>query len=776
MTIVGVATKAAKGLAMTALKKAVAAAPDRWMPGATPDPISNQHDGQVGNAVPRIDGPLKVRGAAPFAAEMALEKMTYAAVVFSTIARGRIASLDVSAAERAPGVVLVMSHLNAPRMNPMEAIGSSELALGGDNLAVMQDDLVHWNGQPVAVVLAETQEHADHAKSLIRVDYERWSATTDLATAKAAGTETAIFQGEPLHLDIGDAEAALARAAFKVDQRYSTPRHSHAAIEPHATTLAWQGDTLIVHDASQGVTHSALQLAKIFGIPKDKVHVTSPYVGGGFGSKGLWQHQVLGAAAAKLSGRPVRIALSREGVFRMVGGRSLTEQRVAIGADQAGRFTAIVHTGTAVMTPHNCMPEPFIGATRAAYAAETFQLDVQIARLDTVATSFMRGPGEAVGTFALECAVDELAEAMDLDPIELRIRNEPRRNPTDGRAFTSRNIVEAYRAGADRFGWSERQAPGMRREGDWLVGLGCATGSYPYYRMPGGAARLTITQDGHAHASVAAHEMGMGTATAHMQVVADRLGIPLDKVSVEYGASSLPGLILAGGSQQTASVGAAIAAAHRKLVKRLIKLAGKDSPVGRLRPEDVVGSDACLVKVDDPRCRASYASILTRAGLKELTVEAKGSFPFEMLHWSINSHSAMFCEARVNVDTGETRISRLLGSFDCGRILNANTAASQFRGGIIMGLGLALMEETVFDEGSGRVMSASLAEYHVPAHLDVPQIEVMWTDIPDPRTPMGARGIGEIGVTGTGAAIANAIYNATGKRIRDLPITLDKLL
>jgi xanthine dehydrogenase YagR molybdenum-binding subunit len=776
MSILQDAAATAKGVAQGMMKKAIEVAPDGWMPGGSPDPLIRHQHGHVGRPISRIDGPLKVQGAARFAAEFALDGMVYAAVAFSTVAKGRIVAIDTRAAEAAAGVVLVMTYRNAPRLQPMPAFGSNGMAAGGDDLPVLQDDRIHWNGQPVAVVLAETQEQADHAKSLIRIEYEAEPAATAFEAARAQGTEPGAFQGEPLKLAIGDAETALAAAAFKVDAVYRTPRHSHAAIEPHAATIAWEDDTLVVHDATQAVTHTAWSLAHMFGIPQENVRVTSPYVGGGFGSKTLWQHQVLGAAAARLVSRPVRIALSREGVFRIVGGRSLTEQRFAIGADADGKFTSIVHTGTTVMTPHSAMPEPFIVATRSGYAAETFKMDVQVAKVDMVANTFMRAPGEAVGTFAMECAVDELADQMGIDPIELRIRNEPEKDPTVGTPFSSRNIVEAYRAGAERFGWSARQAPGVRREGDWMIGLGCATGTYPYYRMPGGVARIAIGRDGHARASVAAHEMGMGTATAHTQVVAERLGLPLEHVTVEYGDSTLPGLFLAGGSQQTAAIGAAIIAAHRELVVELLKLAGNDSPLAGLKPEDVGGIDGGLAKLDEPERHESYASILARAQRDEVLVEAQAPAPLENQHWSMHSYSAIFCEARVNAVTGEPRIARVLGSFDCGRILNAKTAASQFRGGIIMGLGLALMEETAFDERTGRVMSASLAEYHVPVHLDVPAIDVMWTDIPDPHTPMGARGIGEIGITGTGAAVANAIYNATGKRIRDLPITLDKLL
>ena len=747
------------------------------MPGGRPDPLIRHKHGLIGAPVSRIDGPLKVRGAARFAAEFPLDGMTYAALAFSTIAKGRIASLDTAEAEAAPGVVLVMTHLNAPRMQPIPLFLAVAKAAGGSDLPVMQDDRVHWNGQPIALVLAKTQEQADHAKSLIRAQYEAEPAVTSFDEAKALGTEPGSFQGQPLQTGIGDAEAALAAAPCKVDATYTTPLHNHNAIEPHAATLAWHGDELVVHDASQAVAHTAWSIAQVFGIEENQVRVTSPYVGGGFGGKTLWPHQVLGAAAARLSGRPVRIALSREGVYRVIGGRTVTEQRVAIGAQRDGRFDAIIHTGAVVMTRHNALPEPFVLPARSAYAAGSFKLDVEIAYLDMVANTFMRAPGEAVGTFALECAVDEMAEKLGIDPVELRIRNEPDKDPTSGTPFSSRHIVEAYRAGAERFGWNRRNAtPGARREGEWLVGMGVATATYPYYRMPGGAARITMSRDGHARIDIAAHEMGMGTATAQTQVAAERLGLPMERVTFAYGDSTLPGLVLAGGSQQTASIGASVAAAERELVAALLKLAGNDSPLAGLKADEVGGSDGGLAKLDEPSRHESYAAILARSRRDEVVVEASAPLPLETQHWSMHSHGAMFCEVRVNAVTGEPRVSRFLGSFDCGRILNAKTAASQFRGGIIMGLGMALMEETRLDTRNGRLMNPSLAEYHVPVHLDVPDIDVMWTDIPDPHTPMGARGIGEIGITGTGAAVANAVYNATGKRIRDLPITLDKLL
>jgi xanthine dehydrogenase YagR molybdenum-binding subunit len=775
MSLSDKAKNAVQGAMQAAMAKAVELAPDSLIPGNRPDPLVLRKHGHMGKPVSRLDGPLKVKGAARFAAEFPCDGLVYAALCYSTIPKGRIASLDTRAAEAAFGVVLVMSHHNAPKMKAPPRFMTASKAAAGDDLPVMQDDRVHWNGQPVALVLAQSQEQADHAKSLIKIAYEEDASVRSLAVAREKGTELGTFQGEPLENKVGDAEAAFYKAPHRIDAIYTTPPYNHNAMELHACTVAWNGDDLIVHDATQAVTHTAWSLAQIFGIEEEQVHVTSPYVGGGFGGKTLWQHQILAAAASRLCGRPVRLTLSREGVYRVVGGRSPTEQRVALGAEGDGRLISLIHRGVTPKSRASAMPEPFILPTRSAYASENIHLEVRTCYLDMVANTFMRAPGESVGTFALECAMDELAEEMGIDPIALRIRNEPRKDPTEGTPFSSRHIVEAYRSGAERFGWNLRQGPGMRREGEWLIGLGCATATYPYYRIPGGAARITLTRDGRATIEVAAHEMGMGTATAQSQVAADRLGLPIEKIDFRHGDSAFPGVVLAGGSQQTAAIGISVRAAYAKLVERLLQLAGNDSPLAGSKPEELESNNAGLVRTTEPGRFESYASILSRAGQDAVTVEANAPPPLETMHWSMHSYGAMFCEVRVNAVTGEPRVSRFLGSFDCGRIINAKTAASQFRGGIIMGLGLALTEETQFDQRRGRISNPSLAEYHVPVHLDVPRIDIMWTDIPDPHAPMGARGIGEIGITGTGAAVANAIYNATGKRIRDLPITLDKL-
>lgn len=759
------------------MQKAVALAPDRYVTGGKPDPLASSDDPLIGAPVSRLDGPVKVRGEAKYAAEFAPAGMVHGALVYSTVAKGRIAAIDVAGAEAAPGVVLVMSHLNAPKMQPPPLLMREPLGGSGDALPVFQDDRVHWNGQPVAVVLAQTREQADHAASLVRVRYAAEDGVTSMEAARAAGATVAEFMGAPLQDIVGDAEAALASAGERVDLVYRTPRQNHHAIELHAVTVAWEGDVLRVHDSTQGVVNAAFTLAQVFGIAQEQVRVTSPFVGGGFGGKLVWRHHLLAAAASKLSGRPVRIMLSREGVCRAVGGRTATEQRVAIGADRDGRFVSLIHSGVAVMTEYNAMPEPFIHNARVLYAAPAMKLEVQKVTMNMVANVPMRAPGEAVGSFALESAVDELADQLGIDPIVLRRRNEPVQDPIEGTPFSSRHLIEAYRAGAQAFGWQERHTkPRMRQEGEWLVGLGCASAVFPYYRMEGGAARIVLSRDGHARVSVGVHEMGMGTATAQTQLCAVRLGLPMEKVSFVYGDSALPGAVLAGGSQQTAVVAAAVKAAHAALCAELLKLAGRDSPLAGLKPEQVRSRDGGLCKADDAERWESYADILARAGRDEVEVTAKAPPAQESEHWSMHSYGAIFCEARVNVVTGEPRVTRLLGSFDVGRILNAKTAASQLRGGMIMGLGAALMEETHLDERNGRVVNASLSEYHVPAHLDVPEVEVMWLDIPDPHAPAGMRGVGEIGITGTMAAIANAIYNACGKRVRELPITLDKLM
>jgi xanthine dehydrogenase YagR molybdenum-binding subunit len=751
--------------------------PAAWLPGGTPDPLIDKRVA-LGGQQSRIDGPDKVRGAARFAAEVPMEGLLYAAFVHSTIARGRIVELDTAAAEAAPGVQLVMTYRNAPKMSVPPAMGITNLkAAGNHTLPIMQSADIRWNGQVVAVVLADTREKADHAATLVRVRFEALPARTRFEAGKQSAYTPESLLVERNRLDKGDAGKKLAEAAFKIDAVYTTPWENHNPIEPHAATIVWRDGKLIVHDATQMINATAGSLAKIFGLKADDVYVSSPYVGGGFGAKGMWDHQILGAAAARLSGRPVRITLSRAGMHRLVGGRTRTEQRVALGADADGKLKALLHHGYGVKPLHSVCDEAFSLTGRSLYASESFDVVQHYVDLDLLANSFMRGPGETPGTFAIECAMDELAHAIGMDPIEFRRRNAATRDPVSGAPHSQNAMMAAYDLGAARIGWDRRAAaPGTRRDGEWLIGMGCATGSFPFTRMPGSSARITIDAEGHAHVASAAHEMGMGTATVQRQHTADRLGLPLDHVAVTIGDSSLPFASFAGGSSQTASLAAAISAASRKLATELIQLAGNDTPLAGLKANEVEFADGGLRSVENPARLESFVSILRRAGRHELSVIGESGAPLEILKFSMHSTSAIFCELRVSEVTGEIRVDRLVGAFDCGRILNTKTATSQFKGGMIMGLGMALTEETLLDERTGRIMSTSLADYHVPVHLDVPDIDVLWTDIPDPRAPLGARGIGEIGTTGVAAAVANAVFNATGKRVRELPLTLDKLI
>ncbi len=757
------------------MKTIIRHVPAKLLPGTQPQLLEGRQT-HIGVATSRLDGPKKVQGQARFAAEVSLKGMVYAAVVHSRIARGSIETLATAEAECAPGVVAVMTYRNAPRMRRPGAFGEGD-GVAGSNLPVMQDASIHWNGEAVAVVMAETQEQADHAAALVTVAYDAAAGRVDFEQAKRTARHPDSVLGESAVLDRGDAEAALAKAPYKVDQFYRTPRHNHNAIELHAVTACWEEGRLVLHDATQMLNGTAKTMAKVFGLAPEQVHVSSPYVGGGFGGKGLWSHQILAAAASRLVGRPVRLVLNRESVFRLIGGRTLTEQRVALGANAEGALTALIHTGVAAMTPHNNCPEQFTFATRHLYSAETFHLEQQVADMDMIANTFMRAPGESVGTFALESALDELAEQLQIDPIELRRRIEPSKDPTSGATFSSRHLLAAYANGAKAFGWDRRApVPRARQEGEWLIGMGVATATYPYYRMPGAAARLRVDADGTATVSTAGHEMGMGTATVQIQHAADRLGLKLWQVAFEYGDTSLPAGAMAGGSSQTASTLAAVEAACEALTGALLDLVPRNSVLHGLKTGQVELRDGGIGRIDTPGAHVSYADLLKSAGRAHVEVEAKAPMPMELMKYSMHSYGAQFCEVHVSAVTGEVRVARFLGSFDVGRVLNPKTAASQFRGGIIMGLGLALSEETWFDARTGRIMNPSLAEYHVPVHLDVPEIEVMWTNEPDPHAPLGAHGIGEIGITGAAAAVTNAIYNATGRRIRHLPATLDKLI
>ncbi|WP_462265746.1 xanthine dehydrogenase family protein molybdopterin-binding subunit [Mucilaginibacter sp.] len=751
----------------------------QFVPDQKPDQLI-QKTNYVGRPIDRVDGQLKVTGEAKFTAEYALENICYAALAYSSVAKGKLKTLHTEAARQSEGVISVITHENTSKAKKpilLDPSGESRGTAAMD-ITILQDEHIYWNGQPIAVVVADTQEQAEQAAALITAEYEAQEAKLSFNKEKEDAKTPPRVMTEPTKVDIGNAEKALKMAACTTDQLYHTPRYNHNAIEPHATIAAFKDDgNLVIFDTTQMLYGVKRTIADMYKLEPEKVQVIAPFVGGGFGGKGsVWFHTMVCVMAAEQTGRPVKLALSREGVFRLVGGRTPSEQRVAIGADENGKFVSLIHTGVTATTEHNDFPEQFSFPARHLYAAENIYITQKITYLNTVANTFMRAPGESIGTFALESAMDELAHRMNMDPVELRALNEPKEDPVKKTPFSSRHLTEAYRRGAEAFGW-KHQLPELQRDGEWLIGQGVATAYYPYYRFPA-TVRMALYADGTAVVKAAAHEMGMGTATVQLQHAADRLGLDIEKVSFEYGDSNLPEASFAGGSNQTASIAAGIAATAEKLLKSLFDeaLKHKDFALHDLDFEETEVRDGGIYSRKDPAKGASYQLLFQLAGKAYLQAEASSSAPLELQKYSMGSYGAQFAEVRVNKITGEVRISRWVASFDSGRVINPKTAVSQFRGGIIMGIGMALTEETFFDERTGRIMNPSLAEYHVPVHADVPHIEVLFNDIPDEHTPLGGHGIGEIGITGTAAAIANAVFNATGKRIRSLPITLDKIL
>ncbi len=689
--------------------------------------------------------------------------------------------IDTSAAQNVPGVLKVITHLNAMPMkvSPPFSIDGDPTA-GTSDVKILNTAEVSWNGQPIAIVVAENEDQAEYAATLIRVAYDVKPGVNSFEEAIPSAKKPKQILGDDPEVTRGDADAAFHAATHRVDLRFTTPPYNHNAIEPHATIAFWDGDdTVTMYDTSQFTVGTANSIAEVFGLKKENVRLIAPFVGGGFGGKGgLWPYNQLCVLAARMVGRPVRLVLTREGVFRIIGGRTPSHQRVAIAADASGRFLAFIHEGVTAQSTDNDFPEQFSFPPRHLYSMDTYRIGQVVCEVSRVANTFMRAPGESIGTFAVESAIDALAYELHMDPVELRLRNEPEKDPVSGHEFSSRHLSEAYRMGAEKFGWKNRPSSiRSQTDGDWFVGQGMATGTYPMYRMIT-AARIRIHADGTALVQTAAQEMGMGTATVQTQHAAELMGLPMEKVRFEYGDSSLPFAGVAGGSSQTISIALAVQQTFRKLLQELLTLAQKqsNSVLHEANLDDVQAAREGIFLKDQPAIGEPYAAILQRAGKDFLEAEHKTGAPLEMMKYSMHSYAAQFCEVRVHRYTGEMRLSRWLGAFDTGRILNPKMAVSQFRGGIIMGIGMALTKETMFDDRTGRIVNATLAEYHLPVQADVPKIDIVYTDAPDPHTPMGAHGIGEIGITGVAAAIANAIYHATGKRVTSLPITLDKVL
>lgn len=684
----------------------------------------------IGTGLRRLDGVAKVRGTARYAYEQPVENPAYLHPVQATIARGKVGRIDTARAEALEGVITVLTHLNAPR-----------LAQADDaEYTVLQGPDIGFRGQFIAAVIAETPEAARHGAALVSVDYHD------------AGHDALLSFGHPglyapeeanggIATDTaqGDVEAALAGSAVVIDHTYTTPTEHNNPLEPHATIAVWDGGELTLHDSTQGVHPVRQAIAPLFGVDPENVRVIAPHVGGGFGSKGLpHAHVVLTALAAQCTnGRPVKFALTRQQMFSLAGYRTPTIQHVRLGADRDGHLTAISQDAVGQTSRIKEFIEPTAAPARMMYAAPNRRTTHRVAPLDVPVPSWMRAPGVCPGMFGPEVAMDELAEACGLDPIELRIRNEPAIDPDSHKPFSSRHLLECFSVGARRFGWERRSAqPAGRLEGRWLVGLGVASATYPFSRVSGNTARIFLTDEGNYAVQIGAADLGTGTWTTLSQIAADALECPVGRIRLEIGDTSLPVATVAGGSSGTASWGGAIIAA----------------------------ADAF---------RAEHG------GDPEPGAHAQGQAPEspEDERFAMHSFGAQFAEARVHADTGEVRVSRMLGVCSAGRIINPRTARSQFIGGMTMGIGMALHEQSVMDERFGSFVNHDLAGYHIPAHADIADVDAAWLEETDNRAGrLGARGIGEIGIVGAAAAVANATYNATGIRVRDLPLTPDKFL
>jgi xanthine dehydrogenase YagR molybdenum-binding subunit len=683
----------------------------------------------IGRPLERIEGRDKVRGLAPYAYEHPVSDPLYLHPVQATIARGRVVAIDTGGVAF-PGVVAILTHENAPRLASDE----------NRELWVLQSDEVHYRGQFVAAVIAETPEIAREAAGQVRVEYEQQAHDAELRPDRPDLVRPdKVNPSFDTDTQEGDVEAALATAAVRIDQTYTTPMEHNNPMEPHATIALWADDRLVLWDSTQSAHGVRKTMAAVCGLDPAQVRVISPHVGGGFGSKGTAHpHNALACLAAlAVPGQPVKFALSRQQMFVVAGYRTPTVQRIRLGADADGRLTALAHDVVEQTSKVKEFAEQTAVASRIMYAAPNRRTSHRLAVLDVPVPSWMRAPGETPGMFAAEVALDELAVACGLDPIELRIRNDPESDPESGRPWSGRNLVGCLKEGARRFGWDVRDPkPGLRRLGDWLVGTGVASSTYPCYVFPGSKATIQYGTDQRYVVRIGAADIGTGAWTALTQIAADALGCPVEAVRLEIGDSDLPMATVAGGSSGISSWGSAIVAAATAFRERH----GTDPGPGAREDAEIT----------QPPASRTHA---------------------------LHSFGAQFAEVHVHADTGEIRVPRMLGVFSAGRIINPRTARSQFIGGMTMGLSMALHEESVMDARFGHVINHDLAGYHIAVNADVKDIDAVWLDEHDPHSnPMGSRGIGEIGIVGAAAAIANAVWHATGIRVRDLPITPDKVL
>jgi len=731
----------------------------------------------VGTGIDRTDGPAKVAGRALYSGDVAVPGMAWGWLVLSTVARGRITAIDDARAAAMPGVLAVMSHRNAPRLPQGGKAALDPPA--GRALSLLQDDRVAYNHQPVALVVAQTLEQARDAALQVRVRYAAEPPDVRFEEARGRAFMPEKAQGQESDSLRGDLAKSRATAQTQVAQRYTTPVEHHNPMEPHATLAHWDGPRLTLYDATQYVSGAAATVAKTLGIPPEQVTVICPYVGGGFGCKGsVWSHVVLAAMAAREVGRPVKLVLDRTHMFGMVGNRPHTDQQLRLDARADGRLAAVQHDVVSETSAIEDWVESSAIVTRMLYASDSQATSHRLVKLDVGTPTFMRAPGEASGSFALESSMDELAWALKMDPVALRRANHADRDHGKDKPFSSKSLLACYDAAGERFGWNRRSAmPGQMRDGHWRVGLGMATATYPTNRSAA-EAQATLLLDGRAVVRSGTQDLGTGTYTVMTQVAADALGMDVGQVRFELGDSRLPKAPVSGGSQSAASVAPAVRAACEQVRDQLVNvaLADRASPLFGRTPAEVVVADGWMRLRDTPSRGETLAAQLARHG-KPVQATAGSRPGAEKQAYSMHSFGAVFAEVRVDDELGIVRVPRITAAYGIGRMLNAKLAHSQLMGGIVWGVAMALQEETLRDGRNGRYVNHSLADYHLPVNADIGAIEVIVVPEEEPHAnPLGIKGIGEIGITGVAAAIANAVYHATGRRVRDLPITLDKLM
>jgi len=744
----------------------------------TPAPAQLRHGSSIGQPLTRRDGVLKVTGGARFAADNHPPGLLYAVLAVSGIARGRVTFLDVAAARAHPGVVEIMTPANAPKLAQDPDAKTNPFMF---RLDLLQNDRVRYANQSIAVVIAGTLEAATQGAALLSPRYESEPARVGLDDAESF-VPPAVGVGGPAEMQRGDVEAGLAAAAKRIEASYETPPQYHNAMEPHAIVAAWDGDRLSVDTPSQGLAMAQGRIAGLFGIPSEHVQVRSPFLGGGFGSKGLVSGpQILGIMAARLVGHPVKLVLRREQMYGPVGHRAPTRQTLRIGTDRDGALTAIHHHTKTASSSFDDFFEPASDASHTLYASPAIATSHAAVRLDTGTPLFMRAPGEATGNIALESAIDEMAQECGMDPLAFRLKNYAEVEPISGKPFSSKALRECYAQGAERFGWAGRPlAPRqMRDEAGLLVGWGMGTATFPAIMFQA-KARAVIRNDGSGIMETAAADMGQGAWTAFAQIAADSLGLEIDQVEFRAGSSDLPDAGIAGGSAHTATAGMAIHNAGADVIAKLADLALSDerSPLFGAGNAGVIARGGRLFRRDDESRSERYADILARAGRAE--IEGRGQSaadPAAQSRYAVHAHGAVFAEVKVDPELGQIRATRLVGAFAAGRVINPRMVQSQYYGGMIWGVSFALHERAVMDRRTGRPMNANLGEYHVPVNADIPSLEAILVEEHDPHVnALGIKGVGEIAITGSAGAVANAVWHATGIRVRQFPITLDGLI